>query len=192
MSKTLLIFVVSIVSTVLLTIIGMNLISTDSTNTSLGANLPGTFYQPEGVAVNSTGHIFVADTQNDRIQVFHKNGTFITIFGFPGNSVTDGSLNNPVGITIDPSTSQVFVGNTFQENIKIFDSNGVFLKTVGTPGNILPDQFNRPSGIIFNATNDFYFVADTYNNEIKRLNSTDLVDCILPLANPSIGCPDQP
>jgi len=73
MSKTLLIFVVSIVAIVLFIIIGMYLISTDTNNKPLGANAPGTFFQPEGVAVNSTGFIYVADTQNDRIQIFHKN-----------------------------------------------------------------------------------------------------------------------
>jgi len=192
MSKTLLIFVVSIVAIVLFIIIGMYLISTDTNNKPLGANAPGTFFQPEGVAVNSTGFIYVADTQNDRIQIFHKNGTFLKLFGFPGNNSTNGSLNAPVGITIDPFFGEVMVGNTLQNNIKIFDFNGVFIEPVGSPGSILPNQFHRPSGIVFNATNDFYFIADTYNNQIKRLNSTNQVDCILPLANPLIVCPDQP
>ena len=36
---------------------------------------PGQFYYPAGVAVDATGHIYVADTDNDRIQVFGCGAT---------------------------------------------------------------------------------------------------------------------
>src|SRR5918997_5420294 len=42
----------------------------------------GGFRSPEGVAVDpSNGNVFVADTANNRIQVFTSNGTFVTKWG---------------------------------------------------------------------------------------------------------------
>ena len=41
----------------------------------------GMFTRPNGVAVDEEGNIIVADSRNDRIQVFSSSGTFLTNFG---------------------------------------------------------------------------------------------------------------
>ena len=41
----------------------------------------GQFYNPNGVAVDSSGNIYVADQINNRIQKFSSSGTFLTKWG---------------------------------------------------------------------------------------------------------------
>ena len=71
----------------------------------------GQFDYPIGVAVNpSTGNVYVADTGNNRIQVFDGSGTFITKFGTLGNG--DGQFNLPLGVAVNPTTGNVYVADT--------------------------------------------------------------------------------
>ena len=41
----------------------------------------GQFYSPNGIAVDSSGNVYVADTENQRIQKFTTDGEFITAMG---------------------------------------------------------------------------------------------------------------
>lgn len=49
----------------------------------------GTFNSPQGVAVDQSGNVYVADTNNNRIQKFPEIGTFITKCGSFGVDDTD-------------------------------------------------------------------------------------------------------
>ena len=58
------------------------------------------FTRPNGVAVDEEGNIIVADSRNDRIQVFSSSGTFLTRFG--GKGTAPGEFDRPSGICISP------------------------------------------------------------------------------------------
>jgi DNA-binding beta-propeller fold protein YncE len=62
-------------------------------------NGKGQFDSPHGLAVDSAGNIFVADTNNGRIEKFSPNGTFVTTIGTRGTG--HGQLAEPNGIAID-------------------------------------------------------------------------------------------
>ena len=46
---------------------------------------PGDFSKPTGVAVDAEGNLYVADTMNDRIEIFDADGQFISTFGKNGD-----------------------------------------------------------------------------------------------------------
>jgi DNA-binding beta-propeller fold protein YncE len=68
-----------------------------------GSNLSadGQFKHPNSVAYDpNNNRIIVADTFNDRIQVFNSNGNFLFKFGNGGSA--DGEFEFPVGVAYDP------------------------------------------------------------------------------------------
>jgi DNA-binding beta-propeller fold protein YncE len=61
----------------------------------------GEFDSPTGIAVNATGNILVADTNNGRIEKFSSTGAFLSTIGDKGTG--HGQLGEPNGIAIDRS-----------------------------------------------------------------------------------------
>src|SRR5258706_166740 len=86
---------------------------------------------PEGVATDSAGNVFVADTYNDRIQEFDSTGQFIRRWGSRGTGA--GQFSYPGGIATN-SAGHVFVVDTNNARIQEFDSTGVFIRMWGSLG----------------------------------------------------------
>ena len=119
-------------------------------NTSApGAASPGDgqFYFPSGVAVDLSGHIYVVDSGNHRIQKFDSNGKFLGKWGSYCNLNTssgcntsapgaaspgDGQFLFPRGITVDSSLGRVYVTDTSNNRIEVFDTAGNFLGKWGS------------------------------------------------------------
>ncbi|HEX9334027.1 MAG TPA: flippase activity-associated protein Agl23 [Anaerolineales bacterium] len=78
------------------------------------------FWGPRGVAVNSQGHVFVADTGNKRIVVFDSDGKYITDFGTAG--LDPGQFDEPVGVAV-ANDGTVFVTDTWNQRIQSFIPN---------------------------------------------------------------------
>ena len=131
---------------------------------SLG-NDSGQFSFPVGVAVNpSTGSVYVADANNNRIQVFDSSGNFIAKFGIFGNG--DGQFSLPLGVAVNPTTGSVYVADTLNNRIQVFDSSGAFITKFGTTGNG-DGQFNNPEGVAVNPSTGSVYVADSGHDRIQ-------------------------
>ncbi len=78
------------------------------------------FWGPRGVAVDSRGHVFVADTGNKRIAVFDEDGNYITEFGTQG--FDPGQFDEPVDVAVaDDGT--VYVTDTWNQRVQSFLPN---------------------------------------------------------------------
>jgi glucose/arabinose dehydrogenase/plastocyanin len=119
--------------------------------------------EPAGIAADpSSGNIYVADTSNNRIQVFSNNGTFISKWGKYGTA--DGSFNSPTGIASDQQ-GNIYVADTSNDRIQVFSNNGTFISKWGTYGST-DGSFNNPAGIAVDSEGNTY-VADTANHRIQ-------------------------
>ncbi|MCX6753110.1 MAG: 6-bladed beta-propeller, partial [Candidatus Nomurabacteria bacterium] len=106
----------------------------------------GQFNLAEGIALDSLGNIYVADTANNRIQKFDIDGNYLSQWGV--NGYNDGEFSWPTSIKIDSS-----------DNLYIFD-NGAGpqrLQKFDTDGNFLSSSFGHPK-------DNFYF--GTYRGDI--------------------------
>jgi len=148
----------------------------------------GQFHIPVDSAVDSSGNVFVADSGNNRIQVFRvanpcPSGTtaivpgvcFVIEWGVQGQS--DGEFHNPYGVAVD-SSGNVFVADSGNNRIQVFRvanpcpsgttqvSPGVcFVKKWGSAFSHYgtgPGQFQNPYDVAVDSSGNV-IVADSSN-----------------------------
>ncbi len=88
----------------------------------------GEFRYPHGIACDSTGNVYVADSVNHRIQVFTAEGKFLRMFGRKGAG--KGEMDFPIGIGIDAS-DRVYVSERYNGRVSVFNSEGECLTSFG-------------------------------------------------------------
>jgi len=98
---------------------------------------PGQTLNPGGLATHfETGRLYVADTGNDRIQVFDKDGVFVKAFGKKGSG--PGQFEGPRSIAVDnsagPDNGDVYVVDSGNERIQRFGPEGEFKLAFGSKG----------------------------------------------------------
>jgi tripartite motif-containing protein 71 len=116
----------------------------------------GQYSLPSGVATDAAGLVYVADTNNNRIQKLTANGVFITKWGSLGTG--NGQFNSPAAIAIDPA-GNVFVVDQVNHRIQKFTTNGAYLLQWGSLGSG-NGQFGFAAGIAIDR-NGIVYVADS-------------------------------
>jgi sugar lactone lactonase YvrE len=151
-----------------------------------GAGNIAQFKFATGVALDSTGNLYVADTNNHTIRQITPAGVVTTIAGLagsPGSADGAGSaarFNSPTGIAVD-GAGNVFVADTNNHAIRQITSAGVVTTVVGltgSPGSVdgtgSGARFNGPCGIAVDNSGNVY-VADSNNHTIRRIAAGGVV-----------------
>jgi RHS repeat-associated protein len=81
----------------------------------------GDLKTPYGIATDSSGDVWVADTANNRIEEFSPTGTFIQVFGKEGTG--EGKLKAPKGLSID-SSADAWVADSANSNVQEWTAHG--------------------------------------------------------------------
>ena len=134
----------------------------------------GQFDRPNGIAVDSSGNVYVADTWNHRIQKFSSSGVFLGKWGSFGTG--SGNFNAPLGIAVD-SSGNIYVLDSGNHRVQKFDSSMNSVAAWGSAGSG-DGQFGRsplgggPCGIAVHPSAGYVFVADTWNHRIQKFDSS--------------------
>jgi sugar lactone lactonase YvrE len=172
--------------------------SAGSVGSADGTGGSARFYAPQGLAVNSSGTVFVADTDNATIRQVTAAGVVTTLAGKPGYpSVADGTAGaagfyHPQGLAVD-RVSNVYVADTWNHTIRKITPAGAVTTLAGVPGcygcsdgtgsNVGTNQarFYGPAGVAVDSTGNVY-VADCYNHTIRRVTPAGVVSTLAGLA----------
>ena len=163
------------------------LVSTLAGSGSIGSNnglgSSASFWEPDGLALDALGNVYVADGSNNLIRKITPGGLVSTfagsgVQGLANGTGTSAAFNNPWGITIDAAGNIFVVDNGNNQIRKItpagivttFAGNGIYgsLNGLGTAA-----TFNYPTGMAIDGFGNLY-VADSQNNLIRKVNPSAL------------------
>jgi streptogramin lyase len=116
---------------------------------------PGKFQVAHGIALDANGLLWVADRENQRIQIFDDNGKFVRELKYAGL---------PCGLQI--GDQYIYMVNGFAGQLLRLDLNGNVLAVVGKPGKGL-GEFGEAHFVTVSPKGEIY-VADTVNGTLHK------------------------
>ena len=136
---------------------------------------------PRGVALDTDGNLYVADTSNHQIRRLDADGRMTPVAGASG--IGDGGpaatarLFGPRGVTVAADGS-IYISDTRHNRVRQVNTEGIITTLAGTGqrgnggdgGPATEAQLDRPYGLAIGPNGDVY-IADTFNNRIRRVNT---------------------
>jgi len=138
---------------------------------------------PQGLAVDSAGRVYIADTLNNRVRRVDADGSIRTVAGtgeagYTGDEkpAIEARMNLPTGVAIGFGDS-VFIADTGNNVIRQIGVDGIIRTVAGTGeagytgegGPALSASLHAPGGLAFDDEGNLY-IADTLNQRIRRVN----------------------
>jgi ABC-type branched-subunit amino acid transport system substrate-binding protein/sugar lactone lactonase YvrE len=141
-----------------------------------GSGSTAQFNYPNGVTVDDTGNVYVADTFNHRIRMINPNGTVSTLAGVGEAGYRDGpgtqaQFNAPTDVAVD-TTGVIYVADSRNNRIRAISPEGMVTSLAGSGERGFEDgppdqaQFDGPSRLVVDASGNVY-VCDSLDREFR-------------------------
>jgi sugar lactone lactonase YvrE len=156
-----------------------------------GAATNASLRSPQGVAVDTMGNLYIADTGDNRIRKVDTNGVITTVAGNgtgtyagDGSAATNASLFSPYALAWD-AAGNMYVADAGNNRIRKVDTNGVITTVAGNGvgtyagdgGAATNASLYSPQGVAVDAAGNLD-VADTYNNVVRQVNPTGVITTV--------------
>jgi sugar lactone lactonase YvrE len=146
--------------------------------------------QPEGVATDGNGNLYITDSGNCRVRKVAAVGTITTVagnagcgFSGDGGPAANSALLASYGIAVD-SAGNIYVADGNNNRVRKISTSGI-ITTVAGGGTANPGdggqatnaQLNSPSGIALDGAGNLY-IADTFNYRIRKVDSSGIISTV--------------
>jgi sugar lactone lactonase YvrE len=134
------------------------------------------------ICLDSSGNIYVADTENGCIRKIDTLGTITTVagtggsngYGGDGGPAKSAKLDRPKGVAVD-SGGNIYIGDTNNHIVRKVSTSGIIITVAGIPksagdkgdGGLATNAELRKPGGIFVSSSGNIFISDTDNNKIR-------------------------
>lgn len=168
-----------------------------------GAGAIARFNNPQGLAADAAGNVYVADRDNHTIRKITSEGMVSTVAGAAGSAgASDGRgprarFFRPSGIAVD-AAGNLFVADTRNYTIRRVSAAGVVSTLAGRAqhdgsrdGSATQARFGFPQGIAVDTLGNVY-VADTFSHAIRKIIRGSVTTLAGQSSPPAMGSADGP
>jgi trimeric autotransporter adhesin len=156
-----------------------------------GAAANAQLSEPEGVAVDAAGNVYIADTANQRVRKVASGGVITTVAGTgsagysgDGGPAISAELYHPTGIAMD-ACGNLYIADDLNSVIRQVSVAGAITTVAGNGtagfsgdgGPAASAQLFRPNGVAADAAGNLY-IADTNNNRIRKVSAEGIITTI--------------
>ena len=156
-----------------------------------GAATNASLSNPNGVAVDAFGNLFIADTYNSRIRKVNPNGIITTVAGYgtngysgDGGIATNARLSYPFGVAVD-AFGNLFIADYDNFRIRKVDPNGMITTVAGNGsfgysgdgGAATNASLGYPNGVAVDAFGNL-FIANRSNNRIRKVDPNGMITTV--------------
>ena len=153
-----------------------------------GASINAQLNTPNGVSVDISGKVYIADIGNNKIRMVTSTGIITAFAGTgaqgssgDGGAATSAQLNYPEGVSVDIS-GKVYIADTGNNKIRMVSNTGIITAFAGTgtegangdDGAATSAQLFYPNGVAVDISGNVYIV-DNGNNKIRMVTSTGII-----------------
>ena len=152
---------------------------------------------PQGLAVDSAGTVYIADTLNNQVRRVNADGTITTVAGIgeagysgDGKPAREAKLNFPTGLAIGFGDT-LFIADTGNNVVRQLGSDGAIHTAAGTGeagyrgdgGSAVDAVLHAPAGLALDGEGNLY-IADTLNQRVRRIDVRGQIETVAGTGDP--------